>query len=191
MIFNKAQNRMKYSPSSMKKWSVLVCILGQMCATLCAMTPQIIPAPTPPVRAEMQCTECNEEGMVVSKLKRGDNRVINKTGRAIVSKDKTLFYVPCKVCKGERKYVRELTLAERVELYLKARERYEQEQLVARRKPVGNVYAAADALDALDPETFAALAAKHPVKCKKCYGFAKIPCKRCKRSGYRCSRCRT
>jgi DnaJ-class molecular chaperone len=169
--------------ATLKMVFVLLCLLCQASARLCAMTPQVIPAPVPPVRGERRCTECNEEGMVLSELKGQDTRSIHKSSRGMVAKEKTQFYVPCKTCKGRKNYVRDFTLAERVEAYLKARERYDQEQLAARRKPVGDVYADAEALDALEPEVFATLAVQHPVKCKKCYGFAKTPCTRCKSLG--------
>lgn len=142
--------------------------------------------PTVPQEAEAICLDCKGAGTVASVFKRKDERSVTKTRRAHQTQLATVseFKVPCKVCKGRKRYVRKLTLQERVDWYRKQRGAYETEQTMAQRYPVGAAYAEKAVAEGLSPEEFAKLAASYPVVCKKCVGFAAIPCNRCESFGF-------
>lgn len=179
-------------------WMMLVVLLG-VAPTLCLGADGVhgtadavtAPAgfflpPTVPLEAEALCLECKGAGVVASVLKQKDERSVTKTRRAHQTQLATVseFKVPCKVCKGRKRYVRKLTLQERVDLYHKWRGAYEVEQTMAQRHPVGAAYLEKTVADMLSPEEFAKLAASYPIVCKKCVGFTAIPCKRCESLGF-------
>lgn len=139
-----------------------------------------------PQTAERSCLVCNGKGIVESELFNKDNRSINRTRRSHQTQlaKPEHFMVPCKACKGRKTCVRKLTLQERVEAYRQQRATYENAHTLERHQPIGAAYLEKAVADALDPETFATLAARYPAACKKCYGFGVQSCSRCDSLGF-------
>ena len=142
----------------------------------------IYPPPAPPPEvAEAICLQCKGTGQVRSRFQNKATPAPQKqTSRYQTRLDKSKdFMVPCNECKGQKRYLRKLTLKERLERFHACRRQYDLEHAKLCHLPFGQAYVALGQLDALDPETFARLAAQFPGLCETCHGFAALPCERC------------